>query len=74
MARPYCGLPVHSIFTQSIAGYSPMVNPFLANSSNSYLFYRQDTRYQNNPSVANLLSLIWKAMTIKKVKTPAQLS
>jgi hypothetical protein len=47
------------------ADFTPLADPFLANAANSYLFYRQDTRFQLNPSVGNLLNLVWRAMTIK---------
>ncbi len=50
------------------AEFSTPVDPFLANTSNSYLFYRQDTRFQSTPSVGNLLNLVWRAMTIKEAQ------
>ena len=52
------------------ADFAPLADPFLANATNSYLFYRQDTRYQLNPSLGNLLKLVWRAMTIKQGHRP----
>ncbi len=52
------------------AAFTPMADPFLANTSNNYLYLRQDTRYHFNPSLGNLLNLIWSAMTIKEAKAP----
>ena len=46
--------------------FAPLADPFLANLSNNYLYYRQDTRYHFTPSVGNLLKLVWSAITIKK--------
>ena len=51
------------------APFAPMADPFLANTTNNYLYMRQDTRYHFKPSLGNLLNLIWKVMTIKKAKT-----
>lgn len=45
--------------------FTPIADPFLANISNSYLFYHQDTRYQHDPSVGNLMKVMWRAMTLK---------
>jgi hypothetical protein len=53
------------------APFTPMADPFLANTTNTYFWSRQDTRYQYDPSVVNLLKLGWKAMTIKEAKIPA---
>jgi hypothetical protein len=50
--------------------FSPLADPFLVNTTNNYLYYRQDTRYHFNPSVGNLLNLVWKVMTIKEAGTP----
>lgn len=50
------------------ADFRPLADPYLANLSNNYLYYRQDTRYQCNPSTGNLLSLVWKALTVRKAK------
>ena len=47
------------------ADFTPLADPFLTNTSNNYLYYRQDTRYHVNPSVGNLLKLVWSALTIK---------
>lgn len=52
------------------AEFSPRVDPFLANSTNGYLLFRQDTRYQYNPSILNMSKVLWRAMTIKEAKTP----
>jgi hypothetical protein len=49
--------------------FSPMTDPFLANLSNSHLFYRQFKRYHFDPSVINLINLLWKAMSTKEAKT-----
>jgi hypothetical protein len=51
------------------ADFAPAKDPFLANTTNNYLYYRQDTRYQYNPTVGNLLNLIWKALTTRQAKT-----
>jgi len=53
------------------ADFTPAADPFLANTSNTYLFYRQDTRYHFNPSIGNLFNLIWRALTIKEAKAPS---
>ena len=53
------------------ADFAPLADPFLVNTTNSYLWSRQDTRYHYDPSVVNLLKLGWKAMTIKEAKIPA---
>jgi hypothetical protein len=47
------------------ADFTPLADPLLANISNSYLFFRQDTRYQHDPSVGNLMKVMWRAMTFK---------
>jgi hypothetical protein len=46
--------------------FSPLADTFLANLTNSYLVFRQSTRYFFDPSIGNLLNLIWRAMTVKK--------
>ena len=46
--------------------FTPIADPFIANTTNSYLYYRQDTRYHFNPSIGNLLNLVWRALTIKE--------
>ena len=51
--------------------FNLVADPFTANATNSYFYYRQDTRYQFNPSVGNLLNLVWRAFTIKEA--PVQL-
>lgn len=53
------------------ADFSPIADPFLANTTNNYHWFRQDTRYHYDPSAANMSSLIWKAMTLKERKTRA---
>ena len=50
--------------------FAPIADPFLANITN-YFWFRQDARYHNNPSVANMFNLIWKAMTMKEIKKPS---
>ena len=47
--------------------FAPIADPFLANITN-YFWFRQDARFHNNPSVANMFNLIWNAMTMKKIK------
>ncbi len=47
------------------AHFAPLADPSLANKSNNYLYYRQDTRYHFNPSVGNLFNLVWRALTTK---------
>ena len=47
------------------ADFTPVADPQNANLSNGYLFSRQDLRYQSNPTVGNLLKLLWRAMTVK---------
>jgi hypothetical protein len=46
--------------------FAPMADTFLANLTNSYLVFRQSTRYFFDPSIRNLFSLIRKAMAVKK--------
>jgi len=46
--------------------FAPIADPFLADRNN-YFWFRQDTRYHYNPSVANMFNLIWQAMTMKKI-------
>ena len=48
--------------------FAPIADPFLANKIN-YFWFRQDARYHDNPSVANMFKLIWRAMTMKEDKT-----
>jgi hypothetical protein len=43
-----------------------MADTFLVNLTNSYLVFRQSTRYFFNPSIRNLVGLIQKAMSVKK--------
>jgi hypothetical protein len=45
--------------------FSPLADTFLANLTNSYLVFRQSTRYFFDPSIGNLLKLIGRAMTVK---------
>lgn len=53
------------------ADFAPLADPFLADTSNGYLWYRQDTRYHAEPSVGNLLNLVWRALTIRRVRAPS---
>lgn len=46
--------------------FAPLVDPFLANLTDNYLVFRQSTRYFREPSIGNLLNLMWRAMTVKK--------
>jgi hypothetical protein len=48
--------------------FAPLADPFLANTTNSHLFFRQDTRFNHEPSVANMFKVIWRAMTLKEGK------
>lgn len=50
--------------------FAPIADPFLANKTNNYDWFRQDTRDHYHPSVANMFTLIWKAMTLKTVEAP----
>ncbi len=52
------------------AFFDPLIDPYLVNLSNSYLFHRQTTRFHHDPSVTNLIKLMWRALTVKKM--PAQ--
>lgn len=49
------------------AYFDPLIDPYLVNLSNSYLFHRQTTRYHHNPSVASMIKLMWRALTVKKM-------
>lgn len=49
------------------AFFNPLIDPYLVNLSNSHLFHRQATRYHHDPSVANLMKLMWRALTVKKI-------
>jgi hypothetical protein len=46
--------------------FTPMIDTLLANLTNNYLAFRQDTRYYHDPSISNLLVLMWRGMTVKK--------
>ena len=46
--------------------FAPIADPFLANQTNNYSWFHQDTRYHYDPSVANMFNLILKAMTLKE--------
>jgi hypothetical protein len=48
------------------ADFAPLADPFLANAANSYLYYRQDTRYHVKPSISNLFYLLYRALTIRE--------
>lgn len=43
------------------APFISIPDPYVAHSKRSYLYYRQDTRYQHTPSFANLMKLLWAA-------------
>ena len=47
------------------ADFDPIADPFLADSKNNHLWFRQDTRFTHSPTVWNLFNLIWKAIMIK---------
>ena len=49
--------------------FAPMPDTFLANLTNNYLVFRQNTRYYFDPSISNLFNLIGRAMTVKKERT-----
>lgn len=49
------------------AYFNPLVNPFLVNLTNSYLFHRENARFHHNPNVANMLKLLWRALTVKRM-------
>jgi hypothetical protein len=46
--------------------FAPMPDTFLANLTNSYLVFRQVTRYYFDPSIGNLFNVIRRAMAVKK--------
>ncbi len=43
------------------APFISIPDPYVAASRRSYRYYRQDTRYQHNPSLINLVKLLWAA-------------
>lgn len=43
------------------APFISMPNPYVATAKRSYKYFRQDTRYQANPSPINLIKLLWAA-------------
>jgi hypothetical protein len=43
-------------------------DPTLANVPNNHLYFVQSTRYQFNPTIGNLLKLIWTILTLKQAK------
>ena len=52
------------------ADFTPISDPTNANVPKGYLFSRQDVRYQANPTVGNLVKLLWIAMTLKEGSPP----
>lgn len=50
--------------------FAPIADPFLANVTN-YPWYRQDTRYNYQPTIANMSNLIVKALTMREIKRSA---
>ena len=46
--------------------FAPVPDTFLANLTNSYLVFRQVTRYYFDPSIGNLFNVIRRAMAVKK--------
>jgi len=46
--------------------FAPLADTFLANLTDSYLVFGQNTRYHFDPSIGNLFNLIRRAMTVKK--------
>lgn len=44
------------------APFISVPDSYVAHSKRSYLYYRQDTRYQHSPSFANLVKLLWAAV------------
>jgi acyl-CoA reductase-like NAD-dependent aldehyde dehydrogenase len=43
------------------APFISIPDPYTATATRSYSYYRRDTRYQHEPSVRNLLKLLWAA-------------
>ena len=46
--------------------YAPFVSfpdPYMAHASRNYRYFRQDTRYQHNPTTRNLIKRLWYAAT-----------
>lgn len=44
------------------APFISVPDPYMVHSKNSYRYFRQDVRYQANPSAWNLLKLLWYAV------------
>ena len=44
------------------APFRQIPDPFMADARNSYPYFARDTRYQSNPSLSNLLRLLWAAL------------
>jgi acyl-CoA reductase-like NAD-dependent aldehyde dehydrogenase len=44
------------------APFISMPDPYFAHSKRSYAYYRQDTRYTVNPTIPNLIKLLWTAI------------
>jgi len=47
------------------ADFAPPIDLSLAKSLENYALFRQDTRYQFNPSIGNLFKLVWRALTLR---------
>jgi hypothetical protein len=43
------------------APFISIPDPYTASAKRSYRYYRQDTRYQHNPTIGNLIKLLWAA-------------
>ena len=52
------------------AFFNPLIDPYLVNLSNSHLFHRQATRFHHDPSVTNLVKLMWRALTVNELRPP----
>jgi len=50
--------------------FSPLADPFLADTTNNHLWLRQDTRFQERPTVLNLARLLWRALTLRRRPSP----
>lgn len=51
--------PIKSVLR---APFISIPDPYMAHSKTSYRYFRQDTRYQANPSAWNLIKLLWAAV------------
>jgi aldehyde dehydrogenase (NAD(P)+) len=43
------------------APFISIPDPYVAHAKRSYRYFRQDTRYQHEPGVLNLIKLLWAA-------------